>query len=269
MSSSGTIATARLADENKVVILTPVTGGKNVDNSGDYVFRTANSDILAGRDIARAMNKLGFKKAAIVCEQTEYTTDIKNTFTDEFTKLGGQVSVVEDFAPQTSDFRTIISKLKKDQPEAIVILSQTGLSGGYFVKQARELSLKAVLFSDFNLASNENAKKIAGTFEGMYFADPAYNENDPAVKAFFDQYQQTYGKPPFIKFHAAATYDDIMLLSNAIKQVGDNSVKVHDWLLTDVKNYHGFMGTYSLDVLGNSDLGFNIKVVKNGQFVPL
>lgn len=59
MSSNGTLSSAPLADETKTVMLKVGTGGQSIDDAGEYTFRTANSDLLAGRDIARAMFDLG------------------------------------------------------------------------------------------------------------------------------------------------------------------------------------------------------------------
>jgi ABC-type branched-subunit amino acid transport system substrate-binding protein len=59
------------------------------------------------------------------------------------------------------------------------------------------------------------------------------------------------------------------ILVSAIENEGDNSEKVKNWILKNVKNYSGFMGTYSLDEKGNSDLGFTIKVVKNGEYIKV
>ena len=163
----------------------------------------------------------------------------------------------------------MVLKTKKVNPEVTLILSQTGLTGAYFIKQAKQQGLKTVLFSDFNLITNTDAKKIAGSFNGIYFTDPAYDPNNQALKNFFTEYNNKYGHTPAIPFHAAATYDSIQLLVKAISEVGDNSIKVHDWLLTNVKNYNGFMGTYSLDDKGNSDLGFTLKQVVNDKFIEV
>jgi len=75
--------------------------------------------------------------------------------------------------------------------------------------------------------------------------------------------------PPLIPFHAAASYDVVMMYAEAIKNVGDNPEKVKDWLLKNVKNRHGLMGTFSFDEKGNSDLGFTIKVIRNGKPLPI
>jgi len=265
MSSSGTLAAAPLANQKHVILMSPVTGGKNIDEAGEYVFRNANSDILAGRDLANAMIKMGYKNVGVISEVTDYTLDIKNTFEQTIKENGGTIVISEEFQSDTKDYRTLIKKVETQKPQALLVLSQTGTNAAYFIKQSRELGFNPTLFTDFNLATNTDAKKIIGSLDGIYFADPSYDDENPATKSFFDLYQKTYGIASAIPFHAAASYDAVMMFSDAIKNVGDNSEKVKDWLLANVKNRHGLMGIFSFDKNGNSDLGFTIKLIKNGK----
>lgn len=269
MCSNGTIASAPLANEKQVIVMTPVTGGKNVDEAGEYIFRLANSDVLAGRDIANAMIKLGYKKVGVVAEITEYTLDIKNTFEKVFAENGGQIIIGEEFQPGTKDYRTLVAKVKAAKPEALLILSQLGTNAAQFIKQMRELNYSAPLFTDFTLIANTDAKKIAGSFEGIYFADPAYDSENQKTKEFFVAYQERFGKASLIPFHAASSYDAVMMFADGLKAVGNDSKKVKNWLLENVKNRTGLMGTFSLDQNGNSDLGFVIRQVRGDQFVKL
>ncbi|HLD09371.1 MAG TPA: ABC transporter substrate-binding protein [Methylophilaceae bacterium] len=267
--SNGTLAAAPFLNEQKVVYLTPVTGGSNVDNAGEYVFRTANADVLAGRDIAEAMLEEGYRKVAAVAEVTEYTADIQQSFIERVKDRGGTAVINETFQPGEADFRTTIAKVRQAQPDAILIASQTGISAAHFVKQLRELGIDIPLFSDFTFIANADAQEIVGSFEGIYFADPAYDADKQALQQFFARYEEEYGKSPFIPFHSAATYDAVQMLAAAVAGVGEDGEAVHDWLLTNVKDWEGFMGTYSLDERGNSDIGFDIKRVVNGAPVPL
>jgi branched-chain amino acid transport system substrate-binding protein len=269
MASNGIDAAAATLNQDHVLDLTPVTGGKDVDNDGEYVFRTANSDSLAGADIADAMIGLGYKNVAVASEITDYTTDLTNSFKQEFTSHGGTVVDEDDFQPGTNDFRTTIAKFKTEKIQAVLVASQTGISGAFFVKQSRDLGFTPPMFSDFTFVTNTAAQKIVGSFDGIYFADPAYDASNPDLQSFFKAYQTKYGYPPTIPFQTAATYDAIHMIVSALQAVGDNPVAVHDWLLAHIKNYHGFMGTYSLDTNGNSNIGFVIKVMKNGQATPV
>ncbi len=265
MCSNGTLAGAPIANQHKVLIMTPVTGGSNVDNAGQYIFRNANSDVLAGRDIANAMIKLGYENAAVVAEVTEYTLDIKKSFEETFRAQGGTIVASEEFQPDTKDYRTMISKVKNTKPQALVVLSQLGTNAAQFIKQSRELGFDPPLFTDFTFATNDAAKKIIGTFDGIYFADPTYDPEYNNTQEFFQYYKDVHGTPPPIPFHTAATADALFMYVDAIRVVGDNPAKVKDWLLKNVKNRQGLMGTFSFDEKGNSDLGFTIKVIKDGK----
>src|SRR3989344_1447319 len=217
MCSNGTLAAAPVANTQKAIIMTPTTGGSNVDAAGEYIFRAANSDILAGRDIANTMNKMGYKKVASVSEVTEYTIDIAKSFKETVVANGGVVAIDEQFQPGTNDFRTNIAKLKAQNVDAILIASQTGISAGNFIKQLKEQKAEKPLFSDFTLALNGDAKKIAGSFEGLYFADPAYDAEGSEWNAFLAKYKETYGKDPLVAFHAAATRDIIQMMAAGIE----------------------------------------------------
>ena len=268
-SSNGTMASAPVVNQNHVIYMTPVTGGTDIDSAGEYVFRTANSDLLSGRDLAEAAYKLGYKKVDTITEVTSYTLDMDKTFENTFKSLGGVISVSEQFQPGTTDFRTIVAKVKSSKPDAVLVLSQTGIGGAHFVKQVKEVGISGPFFTDFTFMSNADVKKIIGSFEGIYFADPAYNSDASTTQAFFSLYQKVYGTASMIPFHAASTYDSVMMLADSLRAVGDDNVKVHDWLLSNIKNWNGLMGTYSLDAQGNSNLGFTVKVIKGGVGVPV
>ncbi len=263
--SNGTLAAAPLANAQHAVYLTPVTGGKNVDEAGDYIFRIANSDILAGRDLANAMLKMGYKKVATITAVTEYTLDIQKTFEQTIKDQGGTIVASEEFQPGTKDYRTTIAKIRSKQPQALLVLSQLGTDAAQFIKQAREASYTPPIFTDFTLATNGSVKEILGSLDGIYFADPKYDLNNPTTKTFFERYKTTYNTDSVVPFHAASTYDGIMMLTNALRAVGDDSTKVQQWLSSNVKDFKGLMGTYSLDAQGNSDLGFTVRVIKDGK----
>lgn len=267
MCSNGILASAPIVNENKVVMMVPSTGGANVDNAGEYVFRIGNSDLLVGRDIASKMVQLGYKKVGVIAESTEYTSDIKTSFTQKAQELGLNVALSESFGPNTTDFRTLSTKIKAANLDGILIASQTGISGGMLIKQIKTLGIKTAIFSDFLLVFNTDVQKIVGSLDGVYYADPSVAQNNPTADAFFKNYEVVYKIKPIAPYFAAGTYDIIQIFSSAIKVNDDDSVVAHDWILKNVQNYQGFIGTFSLDAAGNANTGYTIKILKNGQSV--
>jgi len=267
MTNDGTLAAAPFANANRVVMMTPVAGGSNIDNAGDYIFRTANSNVLAARDLALAMVVLGYKRVAVVSDNTAYSSDLVQNFEETINTNNAKIMDSEMFPATSTDYASMIRKIKAAHPDSILMLSETGTDTANLIAQARKENLDAAMFTDFSFAANGEARSNIATssYDGVYFADPSYDESGTTSVAFFQKYQDTYHAASPFPSEAAASYDDIMLLSNALNAVGDDSGQVKDWLTSNVKDYHGLMGTYSLDANGNSDLGFTIKVFRDGK----
>ena len=271
-SSNGTIAGAPLINSSKTVMITPLTGGSNIDQAGPYIFRIGNSDIINGVEQAELFINKGFKKVAMYTEETEYTQDIAKYFRKKFEALGGKIVFDEDFLPSNTDFRAEITKLRSKKPQALFMGTQTGLAFGIFVKQLRELGGdKGVeIHTNFLAASNPDAFEAAGdAIYGVNYMAPYYDSNFPALKKFFKEFREDHGKNPAIEFHTAGTVDALNMLQDYL----DTSQKYskegfRTYLLKNIKNYKGLMGEYSFDEHGNADIGFQLALIqKKGSAV--
>ena len=265
MTNDGTMAIAPLVDEYKVVMITPLTGGENIDNAAEYLFRNGPSDIIAGTKPAEQLyNKFGYKKVAVLTDNAEYTLDIVKHFIKNYE---GDVVVDETITPDNNDYRTELAKVKGSDAEAIFVNTATGVSAQYIIKQAGELGIDIPIFANF-LAYGPDLIKVAGSYaENVYIYDPELNEESRDVKSFIERYNEKNGFEPRIKFHSTGTYDAVSMGVEAIKAVGNDGKKIHDYLLENIKNWKGFNGKVTFDEKGNSGCGFVLKQVKNGELV--
>jgi branched-chain amino acid transport system substrate-binding protein len=267
MSSNGTMAVAPIVNEAKVVMVTPLTGGQNVDESGEYVFRNGPSDILGGVIPAEDMSdKFGFKKVALITDNAEYTLDIVKHFKKAFTGMIVSDQVVQ---PDGQDYRTDLAKIKAANPEAVFLNTATGVSARYIIKQARELGINVPIFANF-IAYGPDLISIAGlAAEGVYIYDPEFNQSSLEVVGFLADYKKEFGFEPPIAFHTTGTYDDVKMGLEAIDAVGYDGQKIHDYLLENIQNWKGYNGTVSFDAQGNSGTGFILKQIKDGKLVEV
>lgn len=261
-TSNGTMAAKSLINSSRVPTITVVTGGKNIDAAGPYIFRIGNSDTLNGIQEAEAFIAAGTGKAALLTEETEYTQDISEAFRGRFAALGGTLVFDGNFIPGTVDFRTDITRIKQKSPDAIFMPTQTGTALGVFLKQWNEQggSRSVSVHTTFVAAPNPEAHTIAGELiEGVYYMAPRYDRHNPRLKEFFSRYRQDHGRFPPIAFHTAGTVDSLDLLQKFLDKTGAYSGEgFHDFLLNEVKDYQGLMGTYSFDPEGNARLGFEL-----------
>jgi branched-chain amino acid transport system substrate-binding protein len=265
MTSDGTMAVAPLVDQYEVVMITPLTGGENIDNAAEYLFRNGPSDIIAGTKPAdQIYNKFNYKKVALLTDNAEYTLDIKKHFANSYL---GEVVVDEIITPDNNDYRTELAKVKVSDAEAIFINTATGVSAQYVIKQAGELGVTVPIFANF-IAYGPDLIKVAGSYaEGVYIYDPEFDEASSEVKSFMEEYKQEYNFEPPIKFHATGTYDAVVMGAEAIMSIGNDGEKIHDYLLKKIKNWDGLNGKVTFDKKGNSGCGFVLKQVKDGKLV--
>jgi branched-chain amino acid transport system substrate-binding protein len=265
MTSNGTIAVSSVVNTAQVPMVTPLTGGENIDLAGEYVFRNGPSDIIAGTLPAKQLTeKFGFKKVALLTDNAEYTLDIAKHFKKEFT---GSIVLDERVEPDKTDYRSSIARIRSADADAILINTSTGVSARYLVKQIREQGITAPIFANF-LAYGPELISVAGQYaEGVYIYDPEFRESDAAVQELLKRYKTTYGHDTPIAFHSTGTYDAVMMGVQAVQGAGYDGVKIQNYLLQNIQNWSGMNGVVSFDTNGNSGAGFVLKQIRGGELV--
>ncbi|WKZ57321.1 MAG: ABC transporter substrate-binding protein [Bdellovibrionota bacterium] len=265
-SSNGTIAGAPLVNTSKTVLITPLTGGSNIDKAGPFVFRIGNSDVLNGYQQADILIEQGVRRVALFTELTEYTQDIAKFFRERFTEKGGSIVFDEDFPPDLDSFKSHITKMNGRNPEALVMATQTGLAFGIFLRELQELKglPPSRIHTNFVAASNPDAHTAAGpAIIGVNYLAPRYDADNPKLKKFFLEYREDHGVDPAIPFHTAGTFDALEMLQSFLdREPAFDRERFQRFLSTEIKNYRGLMGVYSFDSEGNADLGFLPAVIE-------
>jgi len=259
-TSNGTLAAKEIIDRSKTPLLTPLTGGSNIDSAGPYIFRIGSSDILNGIQQAEQFHNKGIQRVAVFTEETEYTQDIVAAFRDEFISLGGKVTFDQSFLPSQTDFRSEIVRIRTSSPEALFMPTQSGLAFGLFVRQLKQVgeSNEFEIHTNFLAAENPEALEAGGpAMSGVYYLKPDYHQDHPRTRKIFEIYQRLHGGDPTIPFHTAGTVDALDLLQNYLDQNTTFSGEdFRNHLLSEVMNYDGLMGRFSFDERGNTSAGF-------------
>jgi ABC-type branched-subunit amino acid transport system substrate-binding protein len=257
MASDGTMAVAPLLESDQVVMITPLTGGENIDTASPYLFRNGPSDILAGIQPAMDLNEEGYASVALFTDNAEYTADISKHFRNTFEGNINEQIVL----PGAIDFKTEISKIQN--ADVIVINTASGQSAAYLIKQLFETRNTLPIYTNF-LAYNANMIEIAGVaLEGVYVYDPEFADTIE-TQNFFAQYEQKYGFAPTIPFHTTGVYDAMNMIDEAISEVGNDGPAIRTYLLENIQDWQGMNGVVSFDSNGNTNTGFIQKIVVNG-----
>lgn len=263
--SSETLAVAPLAEEARVLVISPSATSPKITDAGEFIFRTAPSDAFAGRVAAEyAYKKLGKKTAAVISETTDYAQGLREVFTKVFEALGGEVVVDETFNTRETDFSTALIKVKASNPDVIYLLPQTPAPGVQLIKQLAAQGITTPRLTAEVLIGRDIVAENAEQMEGLIGIESYFNENGPKAKSFLAQYRADSGQEPAFPFFMANMHGQFFLIKDGIEQVGLDTEKLRDWL-TGLRDWEGTMGKLSLDEKGEPVLDYAVKQVKDGK----
>ncbi len=226
-----------------------------------------------GPGLADLLKKDSYKTASLLLPANEYGKGLAEEFTKAFGANGGKVIVSEfyDATPSGGDYRTNLTKIKAEQANAdVLIFVQTGGTIESMIKQIHDLGWSKPVVSDFYTMENPALKNLA-LANGMqyvtyqYSAKPQETDSE-AVKEFKAEYFKRFNRYPI--YTAAATYDSILLISDAVAHVGDDPQKVADYIST-LKDRTLITGTVSFNSDCEVDRTVSFAKVENGEIVNM
>lgn len=265
VASSSVMSVAPIANEKKVVILSPAAASPNITTAGDYIFRNRATGTLEASNLADFAYNKGIQKAAILYINTDYGVGYKDIITNRFSELGGKIVHFESFDQGVTDFRTQISKLKNLKVNTIFLLGNP-TEVGFLIKQSKEQGFRPQFLSN-NVESEELLKVAGNAAEGLIFVLPAFNPNSSSeqVKYFVEKYKEKFNKMPDL--YAANAYDAVYLVKMAIEKGGYTGDGIKN-ALYQIKNYKGVNGTLTFDKNGDVVKPLMFKTISKGKYIP-
>ena len=208
----------------------------------------------------------GYKNVAIVTDLDAFNFEFGKFFESQAPANGLNIVAFEKVAIGIKDFRTLILKLKNYKPDAVLIEMQDTSQNGPFMRQAKELKLNIKTFSSAGAENEDNLKSFPGQFEGFLYTFPKPIEND-LYKDAVRKYEEKYGKgskgPSFL-----GAYNATVATLAVLNQGARTGTEIRDALYK--LNIPGIgIERLTFDKNGqNSGSTFEIKTVRNDQFVP-
>jgi branched-chain amino acid transport system substrate-binding protein len=151
----------------------------------EWTFRVALDDEIMAYTFARYMARQGVKSTSILAMNNDFGHGAASAYDAAFKKANIKLLSTEFFDPGQPDYRPVLTRLKRANPEAIlaVILASDGAP---FMRQFRELGLTQRVFSRGSLGSAEflyqvrdNPKIGDGVIEASYWItglDPEWDK---------------------------------------------------------------------------------------------
>jgi branched-chain amino acid transport system substrate-binding protein len=273
MTSGGMMASAKVADEAKVVQISPTATTPKLSGFGAYIYRGCSRIDTQAKVLTDYVAKNWKPKTVGIFFSNEpYGKGCAELFTQFFEKHGIKVVATESFMRGSRDFKAQLTKIKAANPDILFIPGYTPETAPA-AAQARQLGMNQKIlgvYGDMDPVYIQLAGKAAeGHVIGGEYDE---NYNTPKNQAFKKNYEALVKKnnDPYNIMFAALSYDATSLVLAGMKQNGPTSDGVKKFLDT-VKDFDGVTGKLSFDdkhdvVRAGTD-GVYILEVKGGKYV--
>src|SRR5690625_224057 len=212
-----------------------------------------------------AVKDMGWKRFSIISDTSDYGTSNTQAFTNYIVENGGEIISTDSFPVGTTDFRSALSKIKSEKPDAIyfggVVTEAALVRSQMYDQDMSDLPMLGISgISDEKLVEITKDKG-----DGIIASVQKVKEN-PNLAAFEEDYKaEDYSTPAGT--YAKYSYDATNILLETIKNVGYKDKEKLAQAIRDIE-YDGAVGLTSFDENGQTQLIIDATryIVKDGQW---
>ncbi len=262
------LATAPIAERNKVVMINGPANSPKLRGLSPYLFNMMLLSDQEGSYLADvAYKRLDKRNVAVFYTDNDSGRGFYQVFAKRFKELGGNIVIAEGHKQNESNFRTVLFKAKKKNPD-LIFLAAYYKEAALLIKQAREIGITVPFLSYSAIESPEFLKLAGHAAEGVVYSQPGFDttSDSPIMKSFIRQYKRKYNEDPNI--WAAQFYDSVQVIIKAInilknqELTGENIRKA----IAEMKPIEGVVGSIEFDEQGTLKRDLRLKIVRDGKF---
>ena len=267
VGSNTTLAMVPVAEANEVFLLSPGTSSPKLTGISEYFARNYPSSVAQSTAAAEfSLDELGHREAALIYVNNEYGIGLTQLFEERYTSLGGTISMKESYAFGQTDFRTLIAKIRENDPK-LIYLAGNQKEMGNFMRQYGEIEITAQIVSNISFLEPDCLNLAGEAANGVIVPLVYYDPEDASMRGAFEfgeKYKEIYGDVPPLT--VTLGYDALKIMAAAIEKSGEENVKQVASSVRNLKNYDGAMGVLNFTD-GDVSTPVEFKVVQDGEAV--
>lgn len=269
-----TLSIVPLAEKEKVPLISCAAGIEITEPVKPWVFKTAQSDVLAVSTIYEYMKKHNIKKVGILTVENSFGESGKKQLSTQAAKFGIEVVQAESFGGKDTDMTAQLTKIRSAQPDAIVCWG-TNPGPAVVARNIQQMSIKVPLYQSHGVASPKFIELAGDASEGILLpsgkilVSEQLPDSDPqkaVLKKYIEDYEKQF-KVPVSGFGGYA-YDAMQLLAKAMKGTEGDREKIRA-ALEKIQGHVGISGTFNFSATEHNGLGadaFVMLQIKDGKW---
>lgn len=263
---TGLKAITPIADEHETILFSTGLLDEEATITYSNIINWASDISSEARYMAAYLDQQDITRVSIIHGTNAFGQEYAIQLSRALTDRGILVTSTHPMSLDDQSFYDVLSKIKKEQPDAVFI-HQGENQIGIFARQLAEQNLSVPIFSYYGAESNSTRTAGADALEGMRYTYPInHADTSPAYIQFQERYHELFGEDQDPTATSYFVYDGIRLLDEAFTNCGLYDTACVLDFFHNYGIYRGISGDMTFNSDGSLSRPFGIKEFKNGQF---
>ncbi len=269
-----TLAIVNFVERAQVPLISCAAGVKITSPVKPWVFKTAQSDLLAVAAVYKHIQAQGIKKIGIITVSNSFGESGKAQLLAQAADFGIEVVKAESFGAKDTDTTAQLTKIKSAAPEAIVCWG-TNPGPAVVAKNVKQLKLDMPLYQSHGVASPKFIELAGDAAEGIILPTgkilvTGLLADEDVQKKILEGYQADY-KAKYkgnVSGFGGYAFDAVNILAKALKGSGGDKTKIRQ-ALESMKNHVGATGEFNFSAQDHNGLSpdaFVMVEIKGGTW---
>ena len=241
-----------IAQQNRVVAISPTSAARGLSATGDFIFRIAlTTDVLIPSGVRITQEKLGYQKVATIYDDIDlFSTDSDAVVKEALAANGVEILTTETFQTGETDFSAQLTRIKESNPDAIFISAAVTETPEIMI-QGRQLGIPADVPFLISVTFASSQIELAGdAAEGaITFTNWISTADIPGNQAFVQNYRTAYGIEPDV--WTAQSYASVYILAEAIANAQSADPNAIRNALANITDFDTILGKFSFNAVGD------------------
>jgi len=274
MYTGPSMACMTVVNKENIILITG-SGGNPINEmlaekpeEKQFLFSVSMGTVFQHEHNMNWLKKRGITKVAMINPLNKLGEGSNIWYKHFAPKFGIQILTSENYDPASMDLTPQLIKLRATNPEAIITFA-SGADGAIMIKNFHQLGMNIPLItSDANVTASF-IESLEGKTDQVFAPGPISTSpvetlaaSDPRrqrIEKFMKDYEKKFGKKSQSLNWEGVGYDSMMVIQEAIKNVGTtDQIKIRDHI-EKIKNFAGINAAYTFSATNHR--GYSVEQI--------